>query len=370
MKVNVTKDELMKGLQMVVPIIGTKITLPVLSNFLFATENGQIKLASTDLETGIVGFIKGEIVEEGAITIPAKKFAEIIKEIPEETIEIKTEGYSINIKTKKSKFTLTGIDQKEYPSMQDYDKEQLITLNTKSLVSMFQKTLFAVSKDMQRFVLTGVYMSIESGKMEMVATDGKRLAYTNIDNIDSSISGKAIIPTKAINDLTKIISLNSSITNIKMNIADNLATFIINDIVFQTRLIEGTFPNYKQVLPGKGLSTIKLNVTETLMAVKQAALFTTNLLSGSTGAIKILFNNNKAIVSAQSSNSGSGEIELDVEYSGEKITILFNPNYVKDVLQNIEEENVILSYKSVTSPMNFAPEKNDNYVCVVMPMKE
>lgn len=370
MKVNVSKDELMKGLQMVVPIIGTKITLPVLSNFLFATENGQIKLASTDLETGIVGYIKGEIIEEGAITIPAKKFSEIIKEIPEENVEIKTEGYSINIKTKKSKFTLTGIDQREYPKMQEYDKDNVITLNTKSLVSMFQKTLFAVSKDMQRFVLTGVYMVIDNGKMEMVATDGKRLAYTSIDGMDTNIKGSAVLPTKAINDLSKIISLNSSITNIKMNLADNLATFIINDIVFQTRLIEGTFPNYKQVMPGKDLLTIKLNVQETLMAVKQAALFTTNLLSGSTGAIKMLFNNNKAIVSAQSSSSGSGEIEIDVEYSGEPATILFNPNYVKDVLQNIEEENAILSYKSVTSPMNFSPEKSNNYVCVVMPMKE
>ena len=369
MKTIVTKDELMKGLQMVVPIVGNKITLPVLSNILFATENGQIKLSATDLETGIVCFIKGEIIEDGAITIPAKKFAEIIKEITEENIEIKTTDNNITIKTKKSKFTLTGIDKKEYPKMQDYNAENVITLDTKGLVSMFQKTLFAVSKDMQRFVLTGVYMVIESGKMEIVSTDGKRLAYISIEGIDVNAQGKAIIPTKAIIDLCKIISLNNT-TNIKLNLSDNLATFIVNDIVFQTRLIEGVFPNYKQVMPTNNLATIKLNVAETLTAVKQASLFASNMLSGSTGAIKMNFSKNKLVVSAQSTNSGSGEIEMDIEYDGEKLGFLFNPNYIKDVLQNIEDDNVVLSYKNTTSPTTFSPEKKNNYICVVMPMKE
>lgn len=370
MKLIVSKDELMKGLQMVVPVIGNKISLPILSNILVETQDQKIKLTATDLETGIVCFIKGEIVEEGAITIPAKKFAEIVKEITEENIEIKTTDNSINIKTKKSKFTLAGIDVKDFPKLPEYDAKNVITLNTKSLVSMFQKTIFAVSKDMQRFVLTGEYLVIENGKLEIVATDGKRLSYIADTCGNTQVVGKAIIPTKAVSDLCKIISLNSAIANITLSITENLATFIINDIMFQTKLIEGVFPNYKQVMPTGDLNSIKLNVQETLIAVKQAALFATNLLSGSTGAIKMAFEKGKLKVSAQSANTGSGEIETDIEYSGEKITILFNPNYIKDVLQNIEDENVVMSYKTPTSPMTFSPEKNNNYICVVMPMKE
>jgi len=370
MKTIVTKDELMKGLQMVVPIVGNKISLPVLSNFLFEAKDQKIKLTATDLETSIECFIKGEIIEDGEITIPAKKFAEIVKEITEENIEIKTTDNNINIKTKKSKFTLTGMDVKDFPKLPEYDTKNTITLNTKNLVSMFSKTLFAVSKDMQRFVITGEYMVMENGKLEIVSTDGKRLAYIGLNDIDKNATGKAIIPTKAVADFCKIVSLNSAIANVNLNISDNLATFVINDIVFQTKLIEGVFPNYKQVMPKNNLSSIKLNVQETLTAVKQAALFANNLLTGSTGAIKMSFENNKMKVSAQSSNTGSGEIETDIEYSGEKFAILFNPNFIKDVLQNIEDENVILSYNNPTSPVTFSPEKNSDYICVVMPMKE
>lgn len=371
MKVICSKDELIKGMQLVQPVITSKATLPVLSNFLFETDGQKVKLSATDLEIGVNCYIKADVQKEGGITIPAKRFADIIRELPDGDIEIKAdETKQINIKSAKSKFTLMGIDKKEYPTLPEFPKDNVVKIKTSVLNSLFKKTVFAVSKDEQRYVLNGVYLLIDKGDIKAVATDGRRLAYICEKTNDAKVSGKSIIPTKAVSDILRLLSLNEKVEEATLGFSDNQAAVEIGDITFQANLIEGVFPNYEQVIPKKANSKIKIKTEEFMAAIKQMAPLTSGkIASDKTSAVKLTFDKNRLAVSANTAGLGSGETEIEIEYAGEQTDINFNPNYVKDILQNIEDSNVQFSYTTSQNPVVLTPENNENYICVVMPMR-
>ena len=235
---------------------------------------------------------------------------------------------------------------------------------------MLKKTIFAVSKDSQRYVLNGVYFTVEDGIIKAVSTDGRRLSYISMEGVGKEIKGKVIIPTKAVLDILRLVSSNDKIEDVQICLSDNLMTIMIGDITFQTKLIEGVFPNYEQVIPKKTMSKIKLNVANTMSAVKQMALLTGDkLVADRASSIKFSFEKNKMIVSANTVGLGSGEVEVEAEYSGEIFDINFNPNYIKDILQNVDDENIYFSYTTSQNPVVITPEKDKNYLCVVMPMR-
>ncbi|MDR1418211.1 MAG: DNA polymerase III subunit beta [Endomicrobium sp.] len=371
MKVICGKDELMKGLQIVSPVASSKNTLPVLSNILFETNTDKIKLSSTDLETAVQCYIKGEIVEEGAITIPAKRFADIIKELSsDQTIEITADDTNqINVISGKSRFNLMGISQKEYPIIPEFPKDNNIIIKKDILTTMIKKTIFAVSKDAQRYILNGIYVIIERNNLKMVSTDGRRLAYIE-DNIQTNIKGKAIVPFKAMADILRLLISEVNSETIKLGLTNNQIALDMDGITFLSTLIEGAFPSYEQVIPKTNESKAKLNVKNTLAAVKQMALLTADKVSSDrSAAVKFYFSSNNLKISVSTAGVGSGEVELEIKYTGEPTEINFNPNFIKDVLQNIDEEFAILEFKNALNPTKISPENAKNYLCVVMPMR-
>ncbi|MCL2144028.1 MAG: DNA polymerase III subunit beta [Endomicrobia bacterium] len=373
MKVICGKDELMKGVQTILPVVSSKSTLPVLSNFLFETEKDKIKLSSTDLEIAVKCYMKGEIIKEGGITVPAKRFADIIKELSSDAdIEINAdETNQINIKSGKSKFILMGISKTEYPVIPEFPKENNFTVKKDIFASMLRKTVFAVSKDSQRYVLNGVYFIIEEDILKMVATDGRRLAYITNEGMKTKIKGKAIVPTKAANDMLRLISAaDAKIEDIKIGITENQCAVEIGDIVFLSTLIEGVFPNYEQVIPKTAESKINLSVKDTLSAVKQMALLTGDRLSSDrASAVKFYFSPNMLRISASTAGLGSGEVEMDIEYKGEPVEINFNPNFIKEILQNVDCDFAKFEFSNALNPATLAPEQDKNYLCVIMPMR-
>ncbi|MDR2644424.1 MAG: DNA polymerase III subunit beta [Endomicrobium sp.] len=375
MRVICGKEELSKGIQIISPIVSSKSTLPVLSNFLLETEEGKIKLSSTDLEIAVKCFIKGEILEEGGITIPAKRFSDIIKELPSENeINIRAdETNQINITSGKSKFNLMGISKNEYPVIPDFPNENNFTIKRELFASILKKTVFAVSKDAQRYVLNGVYFILEENTLKMVATDGRRLAYATaneVKGIKSQTKIKVIVPTKAITDILRLLSSDIKAEDIKIGITGNQIALEIEDITFLSTLIEGIFPNYEQVIPKSSEIKVKLNVKDTLSAVKQMALLTADKISSDrSSAVKFYFNSNILRISASTAGLGSGEVEMEIDYKAEPTEINFNPNFIKEVLQNIDEESIIFEFKNALNPATIVPEKDKNYLCVVMPMR-
>ena len=372
MKVICGKEELLKGIQIVSPVTSSKSTLPVLSNLLFETNVDRIKLSSTDLEIAVQCYIKGEIVEDGGITIPAKRFADIVKELSsDKEIEIKSdETNRINITAGKSKFNLMGISQTEYPIIPEFSKDNNFTIKTEVFTSMLKKTIFAASKDTQRYVLNGVYFIVEDSKLKMVATDGRRLAYVHTDKIKTDIKSKAIVPIKAITDMLRLLSSDVKTETMQVGIAGNQIAVSIEGITFMSTLIEGVFQNYEQVIPKTAEAKIKLNVKDTLAAVKQMAILTVDKISSDRSAsVKFYFGSNLLRISASTVGLGSGEVELEIDYKGEAAEINFNPNFVKEVLQNINEDFAIFEFKDSLNPAIIVPETDKNYLCVVMPMR-
>lgn len=369
MKIICSKEELLKGLRITQPIAEAKATLPIISNILFETEGTKVKLSATDLEIGVSCYIKAEVVEEGSITIPAQRLMDIVREVPDTNIEINVTNDKIKIVANKSKFNINGMYKKDFPTLPEYNKETIFNVKRADLITMFKKTIFSTSKDLQRYALNGIYFVAEGNKIKAVSTDGKRLSFIEreIEEIKAPI--KVIIPNKAIADFLKLFSA-LAIENMQISVDINLITFIVGDIMFQSKLIEGTFPNYEQVMPKGETNKVKLNTFETLSAIKQAALIANgNMATGGISVVKLTFENNKMIVSAETSNVGSGEIEIDIEYSLPSITINFNPNFLKDVLQNVEEESFSFSYTKKESPITIVPVKDNKYVCVVMPIR-
>ncbi|MDR1511722.1 MAG: DNA polymerase III subunit beta [Endomicrobium sp.] len=366
------KEELLKGIQTVSSATSHKSTLPVLSNFLFETKGSKVKLSSTDLEIAVECYIKGEIIEDGGITIPAKKLSDIVKELPiDKEIEIKSDEMNhINITSGKSKFNLMGIPKSEYPVIPVFPRENWFTIEKKMFTQMLKKTIFSVSKDLQRYALNGVYFVMDDNKVSMVATDGKRLAYVTANGIKEIAKGKAIVPTKAINDILRLLSSDIKSEGIRVSIATNQMSVEIDDIVFLSTLIDGTFPSYEQIIPKNLQFKIKLNVKDTLAAVKQMAILTENRFSFNTSsAINFYFNTNILKVSASTVGIGSGEVNLEVEYKNKPSEINFNPNFIREVLQNIDEDFAMFKFTDSLNPALIFPENNKDYLCVIMPMR-
>jgi DNA polymerase-3 subunit beta len=367
MKVICGKEELVKGTQIVQTVVSPRSTLPILSNFLFETEGQQLKLSSTDLEVGVSCYIKGEVVKEGSITIPAKRFGDIIRELPEsEPIEIKSDDNNqISIKCGKSHFVLMGLPKTDYPVLPQFPEEKNFKLSRPMLKSMLRRTAFAVSTDETRYVLNGVYVVVESGTLKMVATDGRRLAYISREGIDKKIQNKAIIPTKAVNEVQRILTSDDKDGEVTIGITENQVAFRFDTVTIVSRLIEGTFPNYDQVIPKKHEMDIKVNVKATLSAVRQMSLLTSDKAS----SIKFLFSKNLLRISASSQGLGSGEVELDIEHTGPNLEIAFNPLFLIDIFKNVDEEFVCFELTNSLNPALVTPVNDKNYLCVVMPMR-
>lgn len=367
MKVLCEKEELLRGTQIVQSIVSARSTLPILSNFLFEADGQAIKLSSTDLEVGVSCFIKGEISKEGSITIPAKRFADIIRELPDnKQIEIRAdETNQISVKSGKSHFILMGLPKSEYPVLPDFPEEKTFKIQKSLLKNMFRRTSFAVSTDETRYVLNGVYLIAENGVLKFVATDGRRLAYISRNCIDKKFTHRAIIPTKSVNEVQKILGTEEKEAEVKIGVTENQIAFQIENITILSRLIEGAFPNYEQVIPKKHESQIKVNVKETLSAVKQMALLTSDKAS----TVKFLFAKNMLRVSAQAQGLGSGEAEIDIEYSGANLEIAFNPGFLIDILKNADDDSVIFELTNSLNPALLSPVNDKNYLCVVMPMR-
>jgi len=366
MKIICEKAELLKGLQVIQTVVPTRSTLPVLSNFLLQTEQETIKLSCTDLEIGVSCYIKGEIVKGGEITIPAKKFTDIIRELPEDKdIEIKSDDNNqINIKCGKSNFNLMGLPKADYPLLPDFPSDNNFEVKKEEFKEMLKKVSYAVSNDETRYVLNGVFLIAEKGELKMVATDGRRLSYISKENIDKKIQKTVIIPSKCVNEIQRILSQEGMGEKLKVGVAQNQIAFKIGSITMSSLLIEGTFPNYEQVIPKKFDLQVKVKTKEALSAVRQIS----TIANDKTSSIRLSFGKGLLRFSSSQGN-GSGEVEIDIDHTGQALDIAFNPVFVNDILKNIDEDEIVFELTGSLNPAVIRPVTDKNYICVIMPMK-
>lgn len=338
-------------------------TLPILGNILFeTTKDKKLKVVGTDLEVGISTTIPVEVVKEGSITIPAKKIYEIVRELPEGEIEITVaKNNAVNIKAGKAYFKIMGLPKEDFPKLPECSEGDGIEVEQAVVKEGLSLTSFAISYDETRYVLNGVLLSVKGNKARFVATDGRRLAY-----IEKELPKKAsedfemIIPVKAVQELLKMLSWEGSI---QIATSQNQAIFNLGETYLVSRLIEGNFPNYEQVIPKEETTVSSAGREDLLQAVRRTALLT----SPDSPAVKLDFVKGKILISSRSPNLGEAKEELTAEMTGNEMAIGFNPHYLVDVLKNLDIETVSLSLTGPDKP-GLLRGKN-GYLYVVMPMQ-
>ena len=368
MKINITKETLLEGIQVISAGVSSRTTLPILHNFLMETVDHKVKLVRTDMEMATVHYIAAEIEEEGSITVPMKEFAEIIKNLPDgKEINLYTgENNKFHIKSGKSKFWVIGTPKTEYPAIPEIEKTGSVVLSPLEMQTMIEKTSFSASTQETRYILNGLLWNNTADKFEVVATDGRRLAVASHPALPDSGEFKIIIPTKILNEVVRFISLSKPAkdTQIKVNVASNQVSFEMNETTFISRLIEGNFPNYKQVIPTKKNISFEIFTKELLASTRRAALCAGEF--GST--VKFHIENNSMTISSTSQNMEFSD-ELPIEYTQEAFDCAFNPQYIIDVLKNVGTEKVSFFFFFSSQPVLIEPVEKADLKYVIMPVR-
>ncbi|MDD5108365.1 MAG: DNA polymerase III subunit beta [Candidatus Omnitrophica bacterium] len=362
MKLRVEKNHLISAIQAVQNIITSKSALPILSNILIETQGALLRLTATDLDIGITCAIPGEILEQGAITIPAKRFSDIIKEFPLDVVNITTKkNNQVIIDSDMCQFKIMGLAKEEFPKLPEFKDKKVIKIEQGALRQMLSLTSFASSLDETRYVLNGILFKINKGVLVLVATDGKRLAIAErkLVGVEVDIEVSIIIPIKTIQELNRNLK---DIGDLSLVISSNQALFDLGSVAVVSRLIEGEFPDYKQVIPVASENKIKIERSQFLLAVKRAALLATPDYQ----AVKLEVFKNKLVISKSTPDVGEFHEELVVEYQGKELVIGFNPVYLMDVLKSLDEDVVNLELTDGEKP---GVIRISGYIYIVLPMR-
>jgi len=362
MKVQVGRADLYEALQKVQSIVSSKSTVSILSNVLLETLEDNLIFTATDLQVGIRCKAKARIEEEGSSTLPARKLFEILRELvePEVNIEIDSKNEA-TITCGTSFFRMKGLSREEFPKLPEFAESESFELPQDELRRMIRNTAYAISREDSRYVLMGLYFVVEGGTLRLISTDGKRLS-----KVEGDISGTAegtrdfIVPLKAIEELGRMLGTEGEV---KMFLAKNQVAFQIDDTLLVSRLIDGTFPDYQRVIPEESQESVEMDREELATLVRQAALMT----SEQSSSVKLEFQPEKLEITSVSPEVGLADVNMPIKYEGKEIEIAFNPDFLKDVLSNLEEETVTLEFTDALSPGVL--KGGENFLHVIMPMR-
>lgn len=368
MKIHCSKADLSRGVQTIQSALSARTTLPILLNFLVETENSKLKLVSTDLEMGVKHYIPAEIETDGSITIPAKKFSDIIHTLQDEhDIDLTVEpGGKVHLKSGRSRFSIIGAPKSEYPVLPEFNQAGSFTVDAPSLEEMIRKTLIAASSDESRHVLNGTFWVAHDGNLEMVATDGRRLAVIKRACLSKGKEFRVIVPTKILSELLRLLSQEKAGAEDKVQVAvtENQIAFQFKTTTLLSRLVEGSFPNYEQVVPVKRDIQVELDTKAFWGITKRASL----CASDRGGSVRYTLRAGALHVYASSPNLEFDD-ELPVDYKGEEFAIAFNPQFILEGIKAFDCEKIMMSLTAPVNPALFEPVGEQDYKYVVMPMR-
>jgi DNA polymerase-3 subunit beta len=365
MKLIVSKDEIQQKLSNIQNIVEKRNTMPILSHFLLdAGRNGSYIIA-TDLETALKEPLAVKVEKEGRICIPARKMFEIVREVDTELICESVDDQWLKIKAGASNFRLACLSAKEFPAWPGMEDMEEIDINARILSEVIDKTVFAAGESDTRYTLNGIlFHLVPGGRLNVVGTDGHRLAMT-AKTIEGTVKEerKNIIPRKAAVELRKL--LDKSEENIKVTCCKNHVMFSIGDIQFLTRLIEGTYPNYEQVIPSGNEKKVVIQKDSFVKTLRRVSIMSKER----SNAVRLDLSDNLVVITSSNPDMGEAQDELAVNYSGESLSMGFNARYLIDILAAMSSENIILEMQAALSPVLVKDEKDEDYRCVIMPMR-
>lgn len=362
MKLQVTQENLSRALGNVSRVASTRGTLPILSNVLLKTVDNRLSIAATNLDIAITHYIGSKVSEEGSITVPARLMQDFVSSLPNGVIDLKLEDYKLNIKTDKYQSVINGVSAEDYPVMPAIAAGKTWSIAGKLLKTGLQQVVMAASNDEARPVLTGVFLHSHEGELYMVATDSYRLAEKRL--METSEEIKLLIPATALNDLLRILGEFEG--EVEVTHDDQQVLFKVGDIELVTRLIEGSYPDYRKLIPSEFASTAKLKRADLTNITKVSSLFARE----SAGSVTIHLDADNAQVSIRSVASQLGEntSAASAEVTSEG-TITLNSRYILDALHALNGDDVTFSFNGKLEPTVLADPKAGDYLHVIMPLK-
>ena len=368
-KLSVMQENLARGLSVVSRAVSTRSTLPVLANVLLKTEDAGLKLTATNLEIGITYWVPGKIDSDGATTVPAKLLTDYVNALQGgERVDLElTAGQTLHLRAGRYESHIKGIDADEFPAIQTAGDRPTTRIAQNVLRQALEETAFAAASDEARPILTGVLARFEGDTLTLAAADNYRIAVKTIPILDPVPETSVVIPARALNELVRILADIDQPIEIVLAQARNQILFHLEGIDLVSRLIDGQFPNYQQVLPQSHTTRAVLDREELLRAVRPAALIAHE--SANIVKLQIEANGNAGITVSANAEVGDhvGQVEAAVE--GDGTTIAFNARYLADVLTNVDAEQFALELNGPLSPGVFKPIGDDRYVHVVMPVR-
>lgn len=367
MKLEIEKNNLLELIGKTQNIVEKRNTMPVLVNVLLDAQNDSLKVFATDLEVSLTDETKAKVLQQGKVAVSAKSLFEIARKLSDGPIQlIKKDNHWLEIKQGKYLSKIVGVSADDYPIFPTYNPQAFIKINAQVLKEMIDKTIYSVSNDETRYHLNGVFFEINSNfGFKMVATDGHRMSLIgkNPGNIKINLSQGVIIPRKGLYEIKKILEgINEEIA-----IAIEGSQFILKyeSTLLMIRLIEGKYPNYQQFIPAKLAQKISLKRESFLTSLERVSL----LANQKSKAVLLNLSKGKMEISSNNPELGDAKEEVEIDYSGPEMKIGFNAKYVIDILTSMNNDIVDLELNDQLSPGLIRPQGDQNYTCVVMPMR-
>jgi len=362
MKFSVSKEKLLEGLQTVQNVVSTRTTLPILSNVLLQAADGQLRFTTSDLDVGIRSGVEATIEKSGATTLPARRLLSIVRELPANEITVEVDSKNVaSIRSGPSFFKILGLPEEEFPPLPKFENAKTFTLRQKDFRDALKKTAYAISTDETRYVLNGLLFSFREEKLTLVATDGRRLALVDIElEFPRSHEGDVIIPTKAINEIARLLTDEGEV---KLSLGENQVAFELDGTLLVSKLIEGNYPNYRQVIPGETKERVTLERVQFHDAVHRVSL----LSSEKSNSVKLVFTKNNLEIAANTPDVGEARESLAIQYKGRDFAIAFNPEFLMAPLKNLSVDEVFLDLIDEMSPGVIKIQ--GPFLYVIMPMR-
>jgi DNA polymerase-3 subunit beta len=374
MKIRIERDELLTGLQRVQSIVEKRNTMPILSNILLEAKQDRVEIVATDLEIGMRGLYKGTVLSTGSVAISARKLFEIVRELPSGNIElVSNDNNWTAIQAGRSQFKVVGLPGSDYPALPTIEHEGLIPFPEDGLRELIRKTLFAAGDNDARYILNGLLVMLTSTdkkiSLRLVGTDGHRLAVAEQEIDKAANKGvpqemKAIIPKKAAQEIRRLLEEGGDAEPL-IGFSKNLMIFRKRGLLLTSRLMEGNYPNYQQVIPKESGKKISVNRGELEGALRRVSV----LAKDKASAVKISFASEKIILSSSSPDYGEATEELPAQYQGETLNTGFNSRYLLDAFAVMDGDTLSLQMETPLSPCLIQEPKSPGFKCVVMPIK-
>lgn len=362
MKLVCTKDNLKKGLFAVSRVVGSGNPLAVLNNILLKTDQGRLKLSSTNLEIGVNTWIGGKIEEEGALTVPARLINEYITNLPTDKVLISAKDTTLSLESENYHTNIKGLSSEDFPLIPQVLDEAYAKIDGEELKKALAETAWAASPQETQPEISGIFMAFEDNKLRIAATDRYRLAERIVTlNEPVASSREVIIPARTIGELYKILG-GKAVVEVFFSESQVLFKFDETEII--SRLIDGTYPDYRQIIPKNFKTEAVLDKYDLTHALKAASLF-----APESNNIQIQMDKDQITVAASSAQAGENVTRVAAKVEGEKANAVFNFRYLLDCLNSLPESKIVFKMISDSQPAQIMPEGRDNYLYIVMPIK-